>query len=119
MALATVEIDGVTIPAALRQVKHCLKFKQDNMWYLTTRGGVVLSKFFREAALNAWWLEFQAWQGGRDGSLVEGKPKPKSRPNADSRSRRNAGSGYGGNPESDDPTMPWNETYDMPEFDAN
>lgn len=103
----TVLIGDVTFPVALLGVRHVVPQQSGHRWRLTTRRGVVLAEFDSPEAMKSWWELFLQY------------PRPATKGGKTRNKQRNKRP-YGSQaPIKDDPLMPWNAQYDMPEFDAS
>lgn len=113
MNAETVRIGDVALPIALLNVRRAISQRSGNRWRLTTRGGVVLAEFASPEAMKAWWELFLKYPRPAKKATTK---RPTSKASKRAQSQRPYGSQT---PIKDDPQMPWNSDYDMPEFDAS
>src|SRR5579872_2418099 len=110
---------NIRIPRRLLTVTHGRKFKAATKhWILATRSGEVIAQFQTARALNVWWKAFQRSQGRTPKPLIVGPapphhPKNRRKVKEIRKTSTVTGSDYL------KPLKPWNDEYQMPEYDLD
>jgi hypothetical protein len=117
-------ISGVTVPESLLTIQNVQWFERAGKWLLTTWQGRVIGSFDSEDEVTQWWVEFQQFPARIDALATKRRVTPqaaKSAPRipAQKPTKRKRSRPSYGPPIKDDPLMPWNKEFDMPEFDAS